>query len=58
MRLELLDTDQVVSSHRVFVVFQIEATMSAKLPPGGVMGAQDWPAYLSLTYFTKSKTKT
>ena len=35
------------------------ATMFVKLAPSGiVIGANGWPAYLSLTYFTKSSTST
>jgi len=37
----------------------LSATMSAKLAPGGmVIGAKNWPAYLSLMYFTNSSTST
>jgi hypothetical protein len=37
----------------------LSATMSVKLAPLGiVIGAKGWPAYLSLTYFRNSRTRT
>ena len=37
----------------------LSATMSAKLPPAGTsIRASFWPAYLSETYLTNSRTRT